>query len=269
MDPPRPQCGPRGRPPRSGREHPLNADPLVQLRLLDVQVLDSRLDQLAHRRRTVPQAAEVERLHTERRELETATVAAETEASDLAREQRKADADVEQVRSRKARDEKRLQSGQVGSPKELESLQHEIESLTKRQSDLEDVELEIMERLESATARHAELQARRSALDTTIAETEQARDQAYSEIDAEAEQARKERADAAGGITAELLAAYEKSRTQRGGVGAAPLRQRRCEGCRMELDASYLAKIAAAPPEQVMRCEECGRILIRALDANA
>jgi hypothetical protein len=126
-----------------------------------------------------------------------------------------------------------------------------------------------MERLESATARHAELQAKRSALAATIAETERARDQAYAEIDAEAEQARKERADAAAGITAELLAAYEKSRAQHGGIGAAPLRQRRCEGCRMELDASYLAKIAAAPPEQVLRCEECGRILIRTLDANA
>ena len=233
-----------------------------------MQGLDARLDQLAHRRRTVPEAAEAERLVTERKEIESAAVAAETEASDLAREQRKADADVEQVRARRTRDEQRLQSGQVGSPKELESLQHEIESLTRRQSDLEDVELEIMERLEDATKRHSDLAERRSQLDARLAETEQARDAAYSAIDTEADQVRRERADTAGGIGEELLTSYEKSRTQHGGVGAAALRQKRCEGCRMELDARYLAKIAAAPADEVLRCEECGRILIRTLESG-
>ncbi len=240
----------------------------MQLRLLDVQALDVRLDQLAHRRRTVPEAAEADRLLGERKELESAVVAAETEASDLGREQRKADADVEQVRSRRERDEKRLQAGQVGSPKELEGLQHEIESLTKRQSDLEDIELEIMERLEAVTTRQDELGSRRSELDAKLAETEQARDAAYATIDGDAEQARRERADAAGGISDELLTLYEKRRAQHGGIGAAALRRRRCEGCRMELDASYLARIAAAPPDEVQRCEECGRILVRTLEAG-
>ncbi|HZC27599.1 MAG TPA: C4-type zinc ribbon domain-containing protein [Actinopolymorphaceae bacterium] len=236
--------------------------------MLDVQAFDIRLDQLAHRRRGVPEATEAERLQTERKELESAVVTAETEASDLARDQRKADADVEQVRTRRARDEQRLQSGQVGSPKDLEGLQHEIESLIRRQSDLEDVELAIMERLESATSRHAELQMKRAELDTRLSDTEQARDAAYAAIDSEVEQVRRERADAAAGITDDLLAAYEKSRAQHGGVGAAALRQRRCEGCRMELDASYLASIAAAPPERVLRCEECNRILIRTLESG-
>jgi uncharacterized protein len=236
--------------------------------LLDVQGLDIRLDQLAPRRRTVPEAAEVDRLLTQRKELETAAVSAETEASDLAREQRKADADVEQVRTRKARDEQRLQAGQVGSPKELESLQHEIESLIRRQSDLEDVELEIMERLENATRRHSELEAQLTELETRFTQTEHARDTAYAAIDAEIEQARRERTEAAAGVTDELLAAYEKSRAQHGGVGAAALRQRRCEGCRMELDASYLASIASAPPEKVLRCEECNRILIRTFESG-
>ncbi len=235
--------------------------------MLDLQALDARLDQLAHRRRSLPEAAEVETLRTQRKELEAATVTAETEASDLSRDQRKADADVEQVRARKARDEQRLQAGQVGSPKELEGLQHEIESLTRRQSDLEDVELEIMERLESATARHSELMTRRSELDAKLAETEQALESAYAAIDTEVEQIGRERADTAGGINDDLLALYEKSRAQHGGVGAAALRQRRCEGCRMELDASYLATIRAAAPDVVLRCEECNRILVRTLEA--
>lgn len=231
--------------------------------MLDVQALDLRLDQLAHRRRTLPEAAEVERLRTERQRLETAVVAAETEASDLARQQRKADADVEQVRARKERDEQRLQAGQVASPKELESLQHEIESLTRRQSDLEDIELEIMERLEAVTQRRAELEAKRTETEAQLAEAEAARDRALAEIDAEVETARKERAELAAGIPDELMTLYEKLRAQHGGVGAAALQQRRCEGCRMELDASYLATLKAAPPDSVMRCEECRRILVR------
>ncbi|WP_020577521.1 zinc ribbon domain-containing protein [Actinopolymorpha alba] len=240
----------------------------MQLRLLDVQALDIRLDQLAHRRRTLPESAEAERLLVERKELESEVVAADTLVADLGREQRKADADVEQVRTRRARDEQRLQAGQVASPKELESLQHEIESLTKRQSDLEDVELEIMERLEEATARLSDRQQRQADLDSRVADAEQARDAAYAQIDSEAERARAERADTAGGISSELLALYEKRRAQFGGVGAAVLRSRRCEGCRMELDASYLAKIAKAPPEEVLRCEECGRILVRSLNSG-
>jgi uncharacterized protein len=236
--------------------------------LLQIQAQDTRLDQLAHRRRSLPEAAEAERVATERAELERRLGIVEVRLTDLAREQRKAESDVEQVRTRKARDEQRLQAGQVGSPKELESLQHEIESLTRRQSDLEDVELEIMERLESATSRHTDLQARKTELETRLSDTEQARDATYASIDAEVEQVRRERADSAAGITDELLAAYEKSRAQHGGVGAAALRQRRCEGCRMELDASYLASIATAPPERVLRCEECNRILVRTLESG-
>lgn len=205
----------------------------------------------------------MERLLVERKELEAAVIAAATEVDDLTREQRKAERDVEQVRARRERDEQVLQAGQVASPRELESLQHEIESLIKRQSDLEDVQLEIMERLEAATARHDELRQKLSKLESRLVDTERARDEAYAAIDAEAERVRRERAEAAAGVTDELLTLYEKIRSQHGGIGAAALRQRRCEGCRMELDTSYLTRVAAAPPDEILRCEECRRILVR------
>ena len=238
------------------------------MRLLDVQALDLRLDQLAHRRRTIPEIAESERLRAERKQLESDMIAAETQVTDLTREQRKAEADVEQVRSRRTRDEQRLQAGQVGSPKELESLSHEIESLTRRQSDLEDVELDVMERLETAAARHDGFRDQYTALEERLAEVERARDATFAGIDAESDQIRRERADTAAGVTDTLLTLYEKLRAQFGGVGAAALRQRRCEGCRMELDASYLTKIASTPDDTVLRCEECGRILVRTLESG-
>jgi predicted nucleic acid-binding Zn-ribbon protein len=133
--------------PHRGRERALNADPATQQALLEVQALDVRLDQLAHRRANVPEKAEADQLEAERSEVQQAIGAVEVRISDLTREQRKADADVEQVRARKDRDEKRLHAGQVGSAKELESLQHEVETLTRRQAELEDAELEVMERV--------------------------------------------------------------------------------------------------------------------------
>ncbi|SDS92510.1 zinc ribbon domain-containing protein [Actinopolymorpha singaporensis] len=256
-----------GEPRRPGRD-PLNADPFIQLRLLDVQALDLRLDQLAHRRRTVPEVSEGERLRAERAKLASELATAQAQVSDLTREQRKAEADVEQVRTRRARDEQRLQSGQVGSARDLQSLQSEIESLQRRQSDLEDVELDVMERLEAATAHEQELSARETELGTKLAEVDQARDRAYAEIDAEVDRLRRERTDTAAGVSDDLLRLYEKRRAQHGGVGAAALRQRRCEGCRMELDARYLGQIAAKPDDAVLSCEECGRILIRTLESG-
>lgn len=231
--------------------------------MLQIQALDIRLDQLAHRRRSLPEAAEAERVAAERAEVESRLGAVEVRLSDLAREQRKAEADVEQVRTRKARDEQRLQAGQVGSPKELEGLQHEIETLTRRQSELEDVELEVMERLEETTTEQTDLQAKRSELDAKLAEAEQSRDKAFAEIDGEAEEIRTDRAARAANQPEDLMKLYERLRTQHGGVGAAELRQRRCEGCRMELDATFLNQVATAPADRVQRCEECGRILVR------
>ena len=127
----------------------MKASPEAQLRLLDLADLDAELGRLDHRRRGLPEHAELSQLEQRDRELRDELAALEATEGDLKREQSKAEADVEQVRTRITRDRARLDAGQVSSPKELENLQSEIESLLRRQSDLEDVELEVMERLES------------------------------------------------------------------------------------------------------------------------
>jgi len=236
--------------------------------LLSIQALDTRLNQLAHRRKNLPEAAEADRLSAERGELEKSLGELEVRLSDLGREQRKAEQDVEQVRARKARDEERLRAGQVGSPKELESLQHEVETLTRRQAELEDVELEVMERYEQAAKEQEDLRAKAAELDERLQEAIRARDAAYAEIDQEAERVRAERESRAAGQPDDLMQLYERLRAQHGGVGAAPLRQRRCEGCRMELDQTFLNRLAAAPRDEVQRCEECRRILVRTAESG-
>lgn len=241
----------------------MKADPQDQLRLLDVQVLDSTIDRLRHRRATLAELEQIESLQNRRREISDDVVRAETEDSDLGREQAKVDADVEIVRGRMERDQQRLDSGQVGSPRELENLQSEIESLHRRQSELEDAELEVMEQRETIQLRIKELNAEQEQLDASLAAAEQQRDTAFAEIDAEAEKSAAQRQELSASLPEDLRSLYEKLRASSGGIGAAALHRGRCEGCHLQLNTTELNQLREAPADDVARCEECRRILIR------
>jgi predicted nucleic acid-binding Zn-ribbon protein len=246
----------------------VNAAPADQIRLLDLQAIDSRLDQLAHRRRTLPELAEIEKVAADHVALKDLVIAAQAQLSDTTREQTKAEQDVEQVRTRAARNQQRMDSGAVTSPKDLENLQHEIGSLAKRQSDLEDVVLEVMERLESSQTRVTELTARLEHSTVVLKEAEERRDAAFAEIDADVEKVRRDREVVAKVIPADLLKLYTRLREQQGGVGAARLAQRRCEGCRVEFANADLNAIKAEPKDAVVRCDNCGRILVRTAESG-
>ncbi|MFJ1895213.1 MULTISPECIES: zinc ribbon domain-containing protein [unclassified Streptomyces] len=246
----------------------MNAAPADQIRLLDVQALDQRLSQLAHKRDTLPEHAEIESLTTDLAQLRDLLVASTTEESDTAREQVKAEQDVDQVRQRATRDQQRLDSGTVTSPKDLESIQREIVSLAKRQGDLEDVVLEVMERRESAQERVAELTDRVAAVQAKVDDATARRDAATNEIDGETATITKERELVAASVPADLLKLYDKLRAQQGGVGAARLYQRRCEGCRLELNITEINDVKAASRDTVLRCENCHRILVRTADSG-
>lgn len=172
------------------------------------------------------------------------------------------------MRQRANRDQQRLDSGAATSPKDLENLQREIASLAKRQGDLEDVVLEVMERRESAQERVSELTERVSSVQSKIDDATARRDAASEEIDREAATASKEREVVAGSIPADLLKLYDKLRDQQGGVGAAKLYQRRCEGCRLELNITEVNEVKAASPDTVLRCENCRRILVRTSESG-
>jgi uncharacterized protein len=182
---------------------------------------------------------------------------------DLTREQRKADADVEHVKARRVRDQQRLDGGTVSNPKDLERLQHELVSLDRRISDLEDVELDVMQRLEDTQQELDSLRGKLAEIDDRIRALSDARDKRRAEIEEEATGVGRERSAAVAGMPADLLALYDRLREQKGGVGAALLRARRCEGCSLELNSGDLAVIAKQPSDEVVRCEECSRILVR------
>ncbi|MFJ8232502.1 zinc ribbon domain-containing protein [Streptomyces sp. NPDC094448] len=246
----------------------MNAAPADQIRLLDVQNLDVRLSQLAHKRRSLPEHAELDSLTKDLTQLRDLLVAAQTEESDTAREQTKAEQDVDQVRQRAARDQQRLDSGAITSPKDLESLQREIVSLAKRQGDLEDVVLDVMERREAVQERVAELTARVSSVQAKADDATARRDTAQQELDDESATIAKERETIAAVVPADLLKLYEKLRVQQGGIGAARLYQRRCEGCRLELNITELNEVRSAASDKVVRCENCSRILVRTAESG-
>ncbi|GAA2246767.1 C4-type zinc ribbon domain-containing protein [Rarobacter faecitabidus] len=237
-----------------------------QQALLGVQALDTRAQQLFHRRRTLPVHKQIAALDAQLAELERSLVAARTEVSDSRAALTKAEADVAQVRDRSARDQGLLDGGAV-TPKDAQALLSEIESLAARQAKLEEIELEAMETLEGHEAVLAELEQQRSALDAERVAAVAVRDQEVAEIDAERKQVAVDRRGAIEGIDASLMIEYEKLRDQLGGLGAARLEGRMCSGCRIQLGPVDLSHINAAAPDAVVHCEECGRILVRPLDS--
>jgi predicted nucleic acid-binding Zn-ribbon protein len=246
----------------------VKASPQQQLRLLESADIDAELGRVEHRRRGLPEHQEISRLEARDGELRDSSAELTARLSDLAREQAKAEADVEQVRSRIDRDRQRLDGGLVSSPKELENLQSEIASLLRRQSDLEEIVLDVMERRENAEASLMAASNERSGLADQLSDTTQRRDAVLAELDELAAKAGARRAEVTQGLPAELLDLYDRLRKQHGGVGAAALRQRRCEGCHLTLNTVDLNAIRAAPEDEVLRCEECRRILVRTPDSG-
>ena len=161
-----------------------------------------------------------------------------------------------------------MDQGLVTNPKDLERMQGELVSLERRISTLEDVELDVMERLEEAQAQLDRLTAELEEIDKRAAELSAARDEKAGRLDAEVAEVAAQRKPLADGLAADLIALYDKLRAQKGGVGAAALRARRCGGCSLELTAADLSVIAKAPTDEVLRCEECNRVLVRTSESG-
>jgi len=257
----------RSRHERQHRRYVLKADTSRQWRLLDLQALDTRLDQIAHRKATLPELAELRVLDAEISVLNDDLVRAKTALDDVQREITKADTDVQLVRERSIRNQARMDAGQ-GTAKDLQALQHEVDSLARRQAVLEDIELEVMERAEGLAADVSRLEAASTEMTVRSGGLKAVCDKNLAELDAEVEQIGRSRADIVAGVGDDLLALYEKIRAASDGIGAAALRKRRCEGCNMELNQGEINRFTAAEQDEVLRCEECRRILIRTSESG-
>lgn len=243
----------------------LKADPADQELLLELQAIDTRLQQLAHRVQTLPESARVIELTGEREVLQR-TLTDQTGAwEDAQAELRRTEADVEVVEARIARDSERLQAS--ASVKDVAALEQELAALAKRKSDLEDIELAVMETAEEREGELATTRAALAELDERIQQATMERDAALGDAGAEREKAAADRAALAGRLPADLLALYEKQR-ERYGVGASLLRGGVSLASGVALNASDMSTVRAAAPDDVLLCPDSSAILVRTAESG-
>ncbi|MBB5956090.1 hypothetical protein FHS29_002676 [Saccharothrix tamanrassetensis] len=239
----------------------MKADPAVQRRLLDLAQVDAELARVTHRRRTLPEIAEIAEAEKVLRAKQDALTTIETTLGDLTRDVKRQETEIDQVRAREDRDRKLMQSGSVGA-KQLTDLEHELATLERRQAALEDDLLELMERREAV---EADVQHGRVELDKAqeaMADAARRRDSALADLESVEAKRTAERKLAATQFPAPLLSLYDRIRAHKG-IGAALLQSRRCGACRIELDRNAFSKIREAAPDEVVQCEECDAIMVR------
>jgi predicted nucleic acid-binding Zn-ribbon protein len=233
-----------------------------QRSILDIQQFDLQTATLKNKAATLPELAEISSTTIKHNNVRDLRIAAETELSDVKRELARAEGDVEQIVTRIERDEKRLSSG-TGSAKELEQTQHELGTLGARRAELEEVELEIMMRVDGIKERIAALTQEESDLTAVINDLNIRKENALAAVNAELETISADRAATTQSVQADFLALYEKIREGNNGIGAAILAGNQCKGCNLTLNTIELQRISALAEDEVVRCEECRCILVR------
>jgi predicted nucleic acid-binding Zn-ribbon protein len=233
-----------------------------QRSILDIQKIDLQSATLRNKAANLPEIAEISSITIKQNNARDLRIAAETELSDVKRELARAEGDVEQIVTRIQRDEKRLASG-TGTPKELEQTQHELVTLGTRRAELEEVELEIMMRVDGLKERIAELTGQESQLAAEIADLNIRKENALAAINAELEGIDSDRKAIAQSVAADFIALYEKIREANNGIGAAALAGNQCKGCNLTLNTIEVQRIGGLSEDEVVRCEECRCILVR------
>lgn len=239
----------------------MKADPAVQRRLLELADADAELARVDHRRRTMPELAEIAEAEKSVQAKKDAKIANETTLGDLDREVKRQEKEIDAVRAREDRDRALLAGGTV-SAKQMTDLEHELNTLQRRQATLEDELLELMERREAVEldGQHAGVELAKA--EETLQDAAGRRDQALADLETVWARRTAERDKLVPQFPQPLLDLYERVRENKG-IGASLLRARRCGACRIELDRSAISRIAGTAADEVVTCEECGAIMVR------
>ncbi len=240
----------------------MKASPSDQRQILDVAAFDQRTTGLNHKAQVLAEHALLASVSIKSHNARDLRIGAQTELSDVKRELLRAEADVEQIVMRITRDEARLNGGSA-SPKELEQLQHEVGTLGVRRAELEEVELEVMMRIDEINSRISELSAQEASFVTEIADLEIRKENALAAFNSELESIATERAATLSRVAPDFIALYEKIRISNNGTGAAALIAGACNGCHLSINAVELKRISDVAEDEVIRCEECRCILVR------
>ena len=245
----------------------MKAEVVQQRSLLELAELDAERSRIDHRAKHLSEQQQLEEAQSAHGEANDRLAAVQIALEDLDGQVAKFESEIDAVRQREDRDRGMLAAGSVDA-KQLTELQHELETLERRQSSLEDSQLEVMERREELQSQQAGELAEIDELQTKLAEAQRTCDEARNEINQLRHQSVSRRDELVSELDADLVALYERQRA-RGGAGAGLLQGRRCGACRIEIDRGELARISAAADDEVLRCPECGAILLRVKGTGA
>ena len=239
----------------------MKAEVTQQRSLLELSKLDAELSRIAHRATHLPQREAYERMKVEHNAASDRLAAVRITMEDLDAQVSRFESEIEAVRQREERDRSFLKSGATDA-KQLSDLQHELDTLIRRQTSLEDSLLDVMERREELQAQLAAELSAIGALEADLATAQQALDTVIAEIEQTRQQQSSQRDALTATLDPALSALYERQRAG-GGPGAGQLQGHRCGACRIEIGRGELARISAAAEDEVVRCPECGAILLR------
>ncbi|MEO3761466.1 C4-type zinc ribbon domain-containing protein [Mycobacterium sp. B14F4] len=239
----------------------MKAEVVQQRSLLELAQLDAGLSRIEHRAKNLAEQQRVEEIQATHREANDRLAALQIAIEDLDAQVAKFESEIDGVRQREERDRNLLAGGTVDA-KQLTELQHELETLERRQAALEDSLLEVMERREELQRDQGSELTKIDELQNELGVAQAACEGVRTELDQLRHQNRSRRDELVSGLDADLVALYERQRAG-GGAGAGQLLGRRCGACRIEIDKGELARISAAPDDEVLRCPECGAILLR------
>ena len=241
----------------------MTSAPIAQQRLLiDLQDLDSRLARLRHERKHLPVLSRIESVIERLKTNKRAAIQADASLSEAKARATRSEDEVGQVVRRAEVLRERLHSGNSAA-RDLSAIQGEIDQLGQRQAALEEAQIVAMEALDSAREEVERLSREESEIRAAGRELTAERDAEFARLDEEIESLESQRADLAGTIEAALLADYEAVRTSTGGLGAVALRGRIIEGGAVEISPQELARIVAAPQDEVIHAEENDVIVVR------
>lgn len=246
----------------------MKAEIAQQRSLLELADLDADLSRLAHRAAHLPEQQCYAELEAEQRTAADRLAVLGIALEDIDAQVSRLESEVDGVRQREDRDRGLMDSGSISDSRQLQELQHELGTLERRQASLEDTLLEVMERREQLAADQADGQGSLDGLERDLAAVRAARDEALAEVEGSRAERVARRTEVVADLNEDLLTLYERQRAT-SGIGAGRLQGRRCGACRIELDRGEVSRLSAASEDEVLRCSECGAILLRVNGSGA
>lgn len=237
----------------------MKATEAQQADLLSLANLDLQISRSKATIKTLSSGSQFSELRAIQRDFAAKLIEARNALDTVELELKRSEADLQLVEQRIAKDLQVLNN--TKNAKDAQGIQSELESLTRRKSDLEDIELAILDQQETTKVVFAVVSVDKAAIDEELSTAESANEAELMKIRSGLDLLTNDRAQQAARMSADLLDLYEKKAAR--GVPVGRLIGRECGACRISLGASALNAVESMPRDEIATCPECSAILVR------